>query len=94
MDDVFKYVLKDYISDEDKKKILSVNTPCEFDIAILLGLIRYDNDYAFRYACKNNQLSIIKFLASKGITNDIGLNIASHYGHLEIVKYLIEISDC
>ena len=38
MEDVFKYILCSYLSDEDKKNILKVNIPEDFDIATLLGI--------------------------------------------------------
>ena len=48
MEDVFKYILSSYISDEDKITILKVKNYEEFDIAMLLGIdLRYDNDYSY-----------------------------------------------
>ena len=94
MDDVFKYILSDYLSYEDKKNILQVKMHEEFDIAAMLGIsLRYDNDFALRYASANDKLHIVEFLVSKGADiharNDEALILASQNGHIYVVKFLI-----
>jgi len=54
---VFKYVLHDYLDNEDKCRILSCDKVEDFDIADLLSVnIHIDSDYALRHASENGHL--------------------------------------
>ena len=87
MNDVFKYILSDYLDDEDKKNILHAKIPDDFDIAKILGIsVRYDNDFALKYASQNGYLDVVEFLVDKAADihncNEVSLKYASRNGHL------------
>jgi ankyrin repeat protein len=95
---IFKYVLTDYIDNEDKKTLLEGKSVDDFILPFnLLGIsVNWKNDYALGYACKNDHLEIVKFLTDKGA--DIHhcddycvspVEIACTNGHLDIVEFLM-----
>jgi hypothetical protein len=94
---IFKYVLSDYIDINDKRTLLQGSNLADFDLPFnLLSIsIHFDNDYAFRYACKYGNFQIAQFLVRSDAiiqkNKNRSLQWSSYNGHLNIVKYLIEI---
>jgi len=88
---LFKYILISYLTDEDCSSVLKVSKIDEFDIANLLGIDLLYNDYALLFACKYGRLSVVQFIAEKGVANyHDALQIASGSGHLSVVQFLVE----
>ena len=50
---------------------------------------KYDFDNGLGNACMKNHTDIINLLLEKGANINIGINIASQYGHLELVRMLL-----
>jgi len=92
---VFKYVLIKYLDRNDTFLILGVSDIKDLDVAILLGInLKYECDYAFRYASEFGHLPVVQYLLERGADihtdDDYALRYASKNGHLLVVKYLVE----
>jgi len=92
---LFKHILNSYLDREDCLSVLRVTNEKEFDIANLLNVdLKYENDYALRYASEIGIKNVVQYLVEKGADihthDDYSLRWASKGGHLPVVQYLLE----
>jgi ankyrin repeat protein len=96
MQHIFKFILSDYIDDNDKMTLLSGITIKDFYLPLnILNInIQYQENYALRNAINHGNLPVIKFLVEKGanihIWFDFPLKIAVKSNRLDIVEFLVE----
>jgi len=92
--DLNKHVLGGYLDIDDKYSVLKVDKIEEFNIAAMLNVdLRYDNDFALRYASYKGNEDVVKYLVEKKdadihADDDYAVRLASKGGYLSIVKYL------
>jgi ankyrin repeat protein len=93
---IFKYILSDYIDENDKTTLLQSSNIDDFDLPInLLGIdIHWEKDYALIYASENGHLNVVKFLVDKGANihtqEEKPLILACQDGYIDVVKFLVD----
>lgn len=89
--EAIKFILKTKLCADSGWHMASVDSRKYIDLV----------NHGFILACSNNNLEVVKFLASSPhlnehaeihCNNDCGIRRACKYGHLEIVQYLLEYS--
>jgi hypothetical protein len=92
---IFKFVLSDYITDEDKFTLLQGNRVEDFDPPFnkLNINIHWNTDYALRYASNNGNIEVVKYLIEAGADihadDSRAIRESCKHGHLQVVEFLV-----